>query len=65
LNDPDFNCVIDTAPVGDENEPYHMWHMRIIPRLTEVAGFEIGSGMYINTAIPKEIAQFIRDLDIE
>ena len=65
LNDPDFNYVIDTAPVGDENEPYYMWHMRIIPRLTEVAGFEIGSGIYINTAVPEETAQFMRDLDIE
>jgi UDPglucose--hexose-1-phosphate uridylyltransferase len=64
LNDPDFNYVIDTAPVGDEHEPYYMWHMRIIPRLTEVAGFEIGSGIYINTAVPEETARFIRDLNI-
>jgi UDPglucose--hexose-1-phosphate uridylyltransferase len=42
-----------------------MWHMRIIPRLTEVAGFEIGSGIYINTAVPEETARFMRDLDIE
>ena len=65
LNAPDFNYVIDTAPVGDENEPYYTWHMRIIPRLTEAAGFEIGSGIYINTAVPEETAGFIRDLDIE
>jgi UDPglucose--hexose-1-phosphate uridylyltransferase len=65
LNDPDFNYVIDTAPVGDENATYYTWHMRIIPRLTEAAGFEIGSGIYINTAVPEETARFIRDLDIE
>jgi UDPglucose--hexose-1-phosphate uridylyltransferase len=65
LNDPDFNYVIDTAPVGDESEPYYMWHMRIIPRLTEIAGFEIGSGIYINMAVPEETARFMRDLDIE
>jgi UDPglucose--hexose-1-phosphate uridylyltransferase len=64
LNDPDFNYVIDTAPVGDENEPYYMWHVRIVPRLTEAAGFEIGSGMYINTAVPEETAGFMRDLEI-
>jgi UDPglucose--hexose-1-phosphate uridylyltransferase len=64
LNDPDFNYVIDTAPVGDENEPYYMWHMRIIPRLTELAGFEIGSGIYINTAVPEQTAQFMRNLDV-
>lgn len=65
LNDPDFNYVIDSAPVGDENEPYYMWQMRIIPRLTELAGFEIGSGIYINTAVPEQTAQFMRNLDID
>jgi UDPglucose--hexose-1-phosphate uridylyltransferase len=64
LNDPDFNYIIDTAPIEDENEPYYMWHMRIIPRLTELAGFEIGSGIYINTAVPEDTAEFMRNLDI-
>jgi UDPglucose--hexose-1-phosphate uridylyltransferase len=64
LNNPDFNYVIDSAQMGDEKEHYYMWHMRIAPRLTEMAGFEIGSGMYINTAVPEETAQFMRNLDI-
>jgi UDPglucose--hexose-1-phosphate uridylyltransferase len=64
LNNPDFNYVIDSAPVGDEKEHYYMWHMRIVPRLTEMAGFEIGSGMYINTALPEETAQFMRNLEV-
>jgi UDPglucose--hexose-1-phosphate uridylyltransferase len=64
LNNPDFNYVIDSAPIGYEDKQYCMWHMRIVPRLTEMAGFEIGSGMYINTAVPEETAQFIRNLDI-
>lgn len=65
LNNPDFNYVIDTAPVGDENKNYYLWHLRIIPRLTEVAGFEIGSGIYINTALPEETAHFMRELKVE
>jgi UDPglucose--hexose-1-phosphate uridylyltransferase len=65
LNDPDFNYIIDTAPIEDENEPYYLWHMRIIPRLTELAGFEIGSGIYINTAVPEETAVFMRDLKVD
>ncbi len=64
LNNPDFNYVIDSAPIGDENKHHYMWHIRIVPRLTEVAGFEIGSGMYINTAVPEETAQFMRNLDV-
>jgi len=65
LNNPDFNYVIDTAPVGDENKNYYLWHLRIIPRLTEVAGFEIGSGININTALPEETAQFMREQKVE
>ncbi len=65
LNNPDFNYVIDTAPVGGENKNYYLWHVRIIPRLTEVAGFEIGSGININTALPEETAQFMRELGVE
>jgi len=65
LNNPDFNYVIDTAPVEDENKPYYLWHLRIIPRLTEMAGFEIGSGIYINTALPEETARFMRELQVE
>jgi UDPglucose--hexose-1-phosphate uridylyltransferase len=65
LNNPDFNYVIDTAPVGDENKNYFLWHLRIIPRLTEVAGFEIGSGININTSLPEETAQFMREQKIE
>lgn len=65
LNNPDFNYVIDTAPVGDENKNYYLWHLRIIPRLTEIAGFEIGSGININIALPEETAKFIRELEVE
>jgi UDPglucose--hexose-1-phosphate uridylyltransferase len=64
LNNPDFNYIIDTAPVGDENKDYYIWHMRIIPRLSMIAGFEIGSGIYINSTFPEETAPFIRDLKI-
>lgn len=65
LNNPDFNYVIDTAPIGDEETEYYLWHLRIIPRLTKIAGFEIGSGIYINPAIPEETAKFMRELNLE
>jgi len=61
LNDPDYNYVIHTAPVKDEAEDYYHWHLQIIPRLTTTAGFEMGSGMYINVSLPEETAQFMRE----
>lgn len=60
LNDPDYNFVMHTAPIGDEDEEYYLWHIQILPRLTTMAGFEIGSGMRINIAKPEETARFLR-----
>ena len=63
LRDPDYNFVVHSAPTKNSVRPYFQWHVQIVPRLTTAAGFEIGSGMYINTAIPEETAAFIRDHD--
>lgn len=62
LGNPDFNYVIHTAPLSDENKPYYLWHMQILPRLVTQAGFELGSGMAINTALPEETAEFMRGI---
>jgi UDPglucose--hexose-1-phosphate uridylyltransferase len=61
LNDPPYNYVIHTAPIKDEWEDYYHWHLQIIPRLTTSAGFEMGSGIYINVSFPEETAQFLRE----
>ncbi len=62
LGDPDYNYVIHSAPVEDELKSYYLWHIQIIPRLTKAAGFELGSGMSINTALPEETAKFMREV---
>jgi UDPglucose--hexose-1-phosphate uridylyltransferase len=61
LGNPDFNLIIHTAPVDDEHKTYYLWHIQIIPRLTLAAGFELGSGIYINTSVPEETAAFMRE----
>jgi UDPglucose--hexose-1-phosphate uridylyltransferase len=61
LNNPAFNLTIDDVPRGDENKEYFLWHMRIIPRLTTPAGFELGSGMSINTILPEEAKVFLSE----
>lgn len=60
LNDPDYNYVIRSAPERDRNAEYLHWYLAVIPRVSHTAGFELGSGMYINTALPEESAQFLR-----
>jgi UDPglucose--hexose-1-phosphate uridylyltransferase len=64
LNDPDFNLILHTAPLADEDAPYYHWHIQILPRLTLQAGFELGSGIYITTALPEETAKFMRDIPV-
>jgi UDPglucose--hexose-1-phosphate uridylyltransferase len=64
LNNPDFNIILQTAPVEDEDRGYYHWHMQIFPRLTLQAGFELGSGIYITTALPEQTAAFLRDIQI-
>lgn len=64
LGNPDYNYVIQTAPIQDEDKDYYLWHLQILPRLTTQAGFELGSGMFINTALPEETAAFMRDLRV-
>ncbi len=60
LKDPDYNFVIHTSPIKDEREDYYHWHLQIVPRLTTLAGFEMGSGIYINVAFPEETAEFLK-----
>jgi len=64
LNNPDYNYIIHTAPIKDEQEEYYHWHLQILPRLATPAGFELGTGMFINTALPEETAAFIRDFPV-
>jgi UDPglucose--hexose-1-phosphate uridylyltransferase len=62
LGNPDYNYVVYSAPVEDEHKSYYLWHLRIIPRLSKMAGFELGSGMAINTVLPEATARFMREL---
>lgn len=64
LDNPDFNLTIDTVARGDESKTYFLWHIRVLPRLTTPAGFELGSGMSINTVLPEEATVYLREVEI-
>ncbi|MEA2030800.1 MAG: galactose-1-phosphate uridylyltransferase [candidate division Zixibacteria bacterium] len=65
LNDAPFNFVLHTRPVSKEHHEYYHWHFEIMPKLTKVAGFEWGSGFYINPTSPEEAAAYLRDIDVD
>lgn len=65
LNDPAYNYVIHTAPFTEDELPYYSWHIEILPRTTQVAGFEWGSGFYINPVFPEQAAEILRSVSID
>jgi UDPglucose--hexose-1-phosphate uridylyltransferase len=60
LEHPAYNFMIHTAPFQEPELPYYHWHIELIPKLTRVAGFEWGTGFYINPTSPEEAANFLR-----
>ncbi|MBI5492578.1 MAG: galactose-1-phosphate uridylyltransferase [Deltaproteobacteria bacterium] len=64
LNYPPYNFILHAAPVKDGASQFYHWHFELIPKLTKVAGFEWGSGFYINPTPPEEAAKFLRDAKV-
>jgi len=58
FNFPPYNIVVHTLPIYDTRN-YH-WHFEIAPRLTVAAGFELGTGVYINPVPPELAASVLR-----
>jgi len=64
LSFPPYNYVIHTSPFKEEINDYYHWHIELMPKLTNVAGFEWGSGFYINPTPPEEAAKFLREMKL-
>ena len=61
LDFPAYNYIIHTSPFPEASNDYYHWHLEIMPKLTKVAGFEWGTGFYINPTPPEESAKFLRE----
>lgn len=60
LKAPSYNFIIHNSPVEERiREEYH-WHIEIMPKLTRTAGFEWGSGFYINPTPSELAAKYLR-----
>ncbi|MBX4191431.1 MAG: galactose-1-phosphate uridylyltransferase [Candidatus Doudnabacteria bacterium] len=65
LNNPPYNYYIHTLPVSHsmmtryDDRSYH-WHLEILPRLNVWGGFELGSDVYVNTVLPENAADVLR-----
>jgi UDPglucose--hexose-1-phosphate uridylyltransferase len=61
LNDPPFNYFIHSAPLKARVDDVYHWHLELVPKLSTAAGFELGTGMWINVVKPEESAAFLRE----
>jgi UDPglucose--hexose-1-phosphate uridylyltransferase len=61
LVDPPYNFMLHSAPLRAGGLDHFHWHLEIIPILTRVAGFEWGTGFFINPTPPEEAARYLRD----
>lgn len=65
LENPDLNFTIRSGPSDYVGARHFHWYVSVIPRLTRMAGFELGSGMFINTVLPEAAAEFLRNVSVE
>jgi len=64
LNGPPYNFILHTGPTNtDQDVSHYHWHFEIMPTLTKVAGFEWGTGFYINHTPPEEAAAYLRSIE--
>jgi UDPglucose--hexose-1-phosphate uridylyltransferase len=64
LAQPAYNYMLFTAPFRSAPDDSFHWHLEITPRLTRVAGFEWGTGFYINPVPPEDAAEFLRNVKV-
>ena len=63
LDDPDYNLVLRSILERSSDARSFHWYLSIIPRVSQPAGFELGSGMFINASIPEKSAEFLRNIN--
>jgi UDPglucose--hexose-1-phosphate uridylyltransferase len=58
--DPPYNFALHTAPLKAADPEHFHWHLELMPKLTRLAGFELGTGFFINPTPPEDAARFLR-----
>ncbi|MGQ9617648.1 MAG: galactose-1-phosphate uridylyltransferase [Candidatus Aminicenantia bacterium] len=60
LHDPPYNLILHNSPFIDGVKEIYHWHIEFMPTLTKVAGFEWGTGFYINPTPPEDSARYLK-----
>ncbi|MFO7675438.1 MAG: galactose-1-phosphate uridylyltransferase [bacterium] len=62
LSRPDYNIVFHAGPTCGDDEGHYHFHVEILPKLSKIAGFEAGTGFYINPVPPEDAARYLREV---
>ena len=65
FDDPPYNFALHTAPLKSGEPEHFHWHLELMPKLTHLAGFELGTGFFINPTPPEDAARFLRQAEPE
>jgi UDPglucose--hexose-1-phosphate uridylyltransferase len=57
LDGPPYNLVLHTAPLKEQVDATYHWHWEIHPRLREIAGLELGTGLPVNPVSPEDAVE--------
>ena len=63
LSTPAYNFILHNSPLHEKTGDFYHWHIELTPKLTQIAGFEWGTGFYINPVTPEEAAKFLREAE--
>jgi len=64
LGGPDYNLIVHSSPSSEDTAEFYHWHIELIPKLARVAGFEWGTGFYINHTSPEDAARALRSVSL-
>jgi UDPglucose--hexose-1-phosphate uridylyltransferase len=65
LDNPAYNYIIRSSPLDISQSDCFHWYISIVARVTKSAGFELGSGMFVNPLPPEESAKFLRNVKLD
>jgi len=57
LDGPPYNLILHTAPLRERVDATYHWHWEIHPRLREIAGLELGTGLPVNPVSPEDAVE--------
>ena len=60
LDEPAYNAFLHTSPLRAKLNPHYHWHWEVIPRTARAAGFEWGSGCFLDAVPPEKAAYELR-----